>query len=608
MAELGQYYIDIVPSTEGLGGKIEQAMGGEVERAGKTGGNGFLTSFGDMLAKGAAGAFSALGNAMSGLTSKFISGAKETAAYGDNVDKMSQKIGISAEAYQKWDYVMQRAGTDVDQLKMGMKTLSTAAENNSDAFQKLGISQEQLKGMSQEELFGEVIKGLSSMEEGTERTMLATQLLGRAGTDLGPLLNEGTEAIEEQLEMAEKYGMVMSDEAVKASAAFGDSMTTLQGTMSGLKNRMMGEFLPSLTKVTDGLALVFTGDMSGIDQMVEGIGEMGDQIAEMLPKIMEVGGPLLEALATAILDHLPDLAETAFEVLSSFGGFVIEALPQLASTAVTLISTFASDIGTSLPTLIPAATEAVVTIVNGLISNIPQLIPAALQLIVGLGSGLIQAIPTLLSNIPTIIGSLVGGLLDQLPTICQTGIDLLSGLVDGLSTIIANVTAPIGEIISSLVEGFLQGVSDMADVGRQLVEGIWNGISNMTEWIGQKIKGFGSTVLDGLKSFFGIASPSALFRDEIGRNLVLGFAEGITGNEKLVEDAMNDLARVASGSITSDLAINANGGVASGSGTNIGNISLHFHDLGDLDEERIADLAIDKLVEVIKGEQAVWAY
>lgn len=608
MAELGQYYIDIVPSTEGLGGKIESALGNETIQAGRSGGSGFLSSFGETLKNGASAAFSNFGNAMKSLTSNFIGGAKDVAAYGDNVDKMSQKIGISAQSYQQWSYVMERAGTSVDNLKMGMKTLSAAAESNSDAFKELGISEDQLKNLSQEDLFGEVIKGLSSMEEGTERTALATKLLGRAGTDLGPLLNEGTEAIEEQMEMAEKYGMVMSDEAVQASAAFTDSMTTLQGTMTGLKNRMMGEFLPSLTKVTDGLALVFTGDTSGIDQMVEGIQEMGNQITELLPKVLEIGGPLLEALATGILDHLPELAETALTVLSSFAGFILESLPQLADTAVTLISTFATDIGTQLPTLIPAATQAVVTIVNGLISNIPQLIPAALQLIVGLGTGLIQAIPTLLSNIPTIISSLVSGFIGQIPAIKEAGIELLSSLVSGLDTIISMVTAPIGDILSSLVDGFLQGVSGMMDVGQQLVEGIWNGISNMTTWIGEKIRGFGSTVLDGLKSFFGIASPSKLFRDEIGKNIVLGFAEGITDNEGLVTDAMNELADAASGSIQSELAINAGSGFKAGQATNIGNVSLHFHDLGDMDEERIAQFAIDKLVETIKGEQAVWAY
>ena len=177
---------------------------------------------------GATGAI-AVGTALMG--KQFVSAAKDTAAYGDNVDKMSQKIGISAESYQKWDYVMQRAGTSIDSMKMGMKTLSKQAESNSDAFQKLGISQEQVASMSQEELFEATVRGLAGMEEGTERAALASELLGRAGADMGPLLNQGTEAIDEQMEMAEKYGMVMPDSAVKASAAFEDSVTTMKMTV-----------------------------------------------------------------------------------------------------------------------------------------------------------------------------------------------------------------------------------------------------------------------------------------------------------------------------------------------------------------------------------------
>lgn len=607
MAELGTYYIDIVPSTKGLGGKIEKAMGDEAESSGKKSGLGFVKNFGSAISEGASGLMSSFGSAISNLTSQFLSGAKEVTAYGDNVDKMSQKIGISADSYQKWSYVMERAGTSVDNLKMGMKTLSSQAQTNSDAFKALGISEAQLKSLSQEDLFQEVIKGLSSMEEGSERTALATQLLGRAGVDLGPLLNEGTEAIEEQMEMAEKYGMVMSDETVAASAAFADSMTTLQGTMTGLKNRMIGQFLPALTTVTDGLALLFTGDTSGLDGMVAGIQELGDQVMEMIPTVLEVAGPLIEGLASGIIEHIPDLFDTAVQVIGSFGGFIMESLPQLAEAAVQVITAFANDIGTQLPTLIPAAVEAVTTIVNGLIANIPQLIPAALQLIVGLGTGLIQAIPTLLSNIPTIITSLVNGLIGQIPAIKDAGIDLLSSLVDGLDTIISMVTAPIGEIISSLVDGFMQGVSDMMNVGKNLVEGIWNGISDMAGWIGEKIKGFGSGVLDGLKNFFGIASPSKLFHDQIGKNLVLGLVDGITDNEGLVTDAMNELADLTTGTLDANLAIPSGNGLPFRSGASIGDITLNVYPSEGMDEEALAQRTVDMIVQQIQKEELVWA-
>ena len=244
----------------------------------------------------------------------FVKATKATADYGDKVDKMSQKIGISAEAYQKWDYVMKRAGGNVDSLKMGMKTLSKQAESNSDAFQKLGMSQEQVKNSSQEQLFTDTVKALSKMEAGTKRAALASELLGRAGADLGPLLNQGSDAIEEQMEIAEKYGMVMPDAAVKASAAFKDSLTTLQMTFQGLRNRLMAEFLPSITEVTDGLAKVFSGDMSGTKDIEKGINDFIGNIRKVLPEIVKIGGSILEPLMDAVLKGLPKAMPTIIEM------------------------------------------------------------------------------------------------------------------------------------------------------------------------------------------------------------------------------------------------------------------------------------------------------
>ena len=102
-------------------------------------------------------------------TTTAIVGVGAALKKGITATSASQKIGISSDAYQKWDYVMARAGGNVDSLKMGMKTLSQQAEKNSDAFQKLGISQEEVANSSQEELFEKTVRGLAGMEQGTER-------------------------------------------------------------------------------------------------------------------------------------------------------------------------------------------------------------------------------------------------------------------------------------------------------------------------------------------------------------------------------------------------------------------------------------------------------
>lgn len=366
MADLGQAYVQIIPKAEGITGQITNVLSGEAGAAGTKVGGLFTKGFGGKLAKGAAIAGTALaaGLALGGAALK--KGIKETAAYGDNVDKMSQKIGFSAEEYQKWDYVLQRAGTDIGKMAPVMKTLSSAAANNSEAFQKLGISQDEVAKMSQGELFSKTIEQLSQMEDKTQRTALASQLLGRGATELGPLLNEGSAAIQEQMDIAEKYGMVMSDAAVKASAEFTDSVTTMQMTMTGLKNRMMAEFLPAATKVTDGLAKMFTGDMSGLDDVVAGIEGITAKVAELAPKLLKAGADLIGRLIDGLMSKSGDIGEKAGRLAT--------------------------------------------TIVTKLIAKAPDILKAGGKLILGLAKGLIAGLPKIISTVAKIGAQIVRGL------------------------------------------------------------------------------------------------------------------------------------------------------------------------------------------------------
>jgi phage-related protein len=85
--------------------------------------------------------------------------------------------------------------------------------------------------------------------------------------------------------------------------------------------------------------------------------------------------------------------------------------------------------------------------------------------------------------------------------------------------------------------------SKMLNVGKDLVRGLWNGISDMTGWVIGKIQSFGSSVLSGIKSFFGIKSPSRVFRDEVGAMLAEGMAVGIEKNADAPLDAMTSLSK-----------------------------------------------------------------
>ena len=363
MATLGQAYVQIVPSADGISNSISSVLSGPADTAGQEAGSKFGSSFGDKMKNGLmiAGAGMAAFGATAGVAlGKSIS---DVSKYGDHVDKMSQKIGFSAEGFQKWDYVLNRAGTSIDSMAPVMKTLSNAAVSNSDAFQQLGISQEEVANMSQEELFGRTIEALSGMEEGAERTALASKLLGRGASELAPLINGGTEAIEEQMKMAEEYGMVMSDEGVKASADFVDAQTTLQGTLTGLKNKVTADFLPAATDVVNGLAMMASGDfMGGFDLIKEGVGEFIGNITSRVPDMIAKGGEMLAGFIQGLTEKIPEMATAAAEAIRNFAqgfGQDSEGGMELIAKAGEMMSALGGALMDAAGVLIPAVVELI---------------------------------------------------------------------------------------------------------------------------------------------------------------------------------------------------------------------------------------------------------
>lgn len=187
-------------------------------------GNSLKTGLGTAAKVGAA-SVAAMGAAVTAAGASIYNSASAAAAYGDEIDKTSQKIGFSTDAYQKWDYVMQLAGTSMSASTTGMKTLTNQIDNakngSEDAqkmFSKLGISLDDLNSMSREEAFAAVVEGMQEMADSTDRAALANDLFGKSGQEMTPLFNMTTQATAEAMQATEEYGMIMSSEAVEASA------------------------------------------------------------------------------------------------------------------------------------------------------------------------------------------------------------------------------------------------------------------------------------------------------------------------------------------------------------------------------------------------------
>ena len=539
--------------------------------------------------KGAVGVIGAVTTAAVAVGGAFIKGAIATSEYGSNVNDLSQKMNISKKGFQEWSYILGQSGTDIGVLQMGLKTLSNAAVDGNEAFDKLGISQEQLSTLSTEELFNTTIAQLSEMEAGNERTALAADLFGRSATELLPILNEGADGLEKMRKQAEDYGLVMSDEAIAASDAFGDSVSLMQQTLTGMKNRMMGEFLPALTEVTDGLALLFTGDTSGLDKINKGISGFADKIAKAIPQIIEIGGSIVQTLATAIMNNMPLLVTAAFNLISSLSMFVLENLPMLLQTALTILMTLATGIAEQAPALLPAIVSTIIAMVNMLIDNMPMLIDAAVQLMSGLAQGILAALPVLVQAAPQIILSLINAIVENLPTLLASSADIIVAIVQGVLAALPQLVAAVPQILMALVKAFATLAPQLWNIGTNLIKGIWQGISNATSWLYGLLKGWVSNVLKYIKKLFGIKSPSTVMAEQIGKFLPQGVGVGIEKYAGAATSAMNGLmdsimgktytptinARVNATGATIASSTATGGGAAARAGASIGSINFY---------------------------------
>lgn len=214
--------------------------------------------------------------------------ADSVAAVGDEIDKQSQKLGISAQAYQEWDAILGHCGASMDSLKDGMKTLSKAiADGSADqaaAFQAVGLSLDEVQHMSTEDVFAAVITGLQGMEEGAERTNIATTLLGESAQELGPLLNTSAEATEEMRQTVNDLGGVMSDEAVAASAQFKDALQDLETAAGWFKRELVANILPYVTAGMQGLTNAMMQAKNWVVTLKDNFVSFGSSVVTSLDK------------------------------------------------------------------------------------------------------------------------------------------------------------------------------------------------------------------------------------------------------------------------------------------------------------------------------------
>lgn len=485
----------------------------------------------------------------------------------DDLNALSSQTGISTDDLQKFAYASDMIDVSMDTLTGSMskltKNMSNAKKGSGDAydaFNQLGVAFTNADGSlrDNEDVFNDAIRALGQIQNETERDAAAMKLFGKSAQELNPLIKGGIDDLEKYSKQAEDLGLILSQDALNGANAFNDQLDILKANATGafqaIGSEIAADLLPELTELQEMsteamVALVQGYKEGGLDGLVEAMGQaltkLLTTISAKLPALVKMGTNLLTSLLNGIKDNLPAITSMATEVVALLVEGILSMLPQILEMGIELISNLATGIAQQLPELIPLAIEAVLNLVTTLLDNIDQLIDAGIELIIGLAEGLIDAIPILLEKVPVIIEKLLNALINNAPKLLEASLKLIVTLAEGIITNIPELLKAIPQIIMSLVNSFNNYMNKVKEIGTNLVKGIFEGIKNAKDWLWNKLKEWCNGIVDKIKDFFGIESPSKLFRDEVGRYMALGLGEGFVKTmPKVIDEMQSTLSNV----------------------------------------------------------------
>jgi hypothetical protein len=256
---------------------------------------------------------------------------KATADYADNINDLAQKTGVATEILSKWGFAAEQSGSSLEGVSTGLRFLARNMElataggkEQVKAFAAAGISAKQLAaaGGDVNKILPLLADSFARSEDGAGKTALAMALLGKSGTELIPLLNEGSAGLDRMGEAAERAGRVVSTEAAKAADDFNDRLLELEGSVKGVAGAVGNALIPPLTTLITQVTQV----VAATGQWVAAHPDLVKWIGAAAVAITGAGGLLLGI--TGVMAILPQLT-VAFTVMTGPIGLAVAAVAGL---------------------------------------------------------------------------------------------------------------------------------------------------------------------------------------------------------------------------------------------------------------------------------------
>ena len=411
--------------------------------------------------------------------------------------------------------------------------------------------------------FMDVITGADGAEEGIASavTGLVDTVSSMASDMLPQLLEMGTQILGGIMQglaqstptlMATVSDMIL--QLIQAITAFLPQFAEAAVTIAGSIVTQLTAFVPQLLQaattllmaIVDAVPMIINTLVPMLPQLITAI---VTALLGAVPQLLQAATTLLMAIVNALPTIITALTAALPQILTAITNCLQASIPVLLQAAITLLMAIVDALPTIIDALVAAIPVIITTLVDFFTNNIDTILGAAIQLLMALVDAIPEILVALGNALPQIISAILNAVVDAVPKLLKKSRELFWKIMEALGELLGKLPGKMLEVRDSIVNGIRNSLGSigsaaadivsaiwdhikelpgmMLDVGRDLVEGLWNGISDMVGWIGDKISGFGDSVLGGLKDFFGIASPSKVMRDEVGKFLPAGIAIGI---------------------------------------------------------------------------------
>lgn len=450
---------------------------------------------------------------------------KQTKAFSSNLKKMAKVAGGVLTG------IGTVAGTAL--LEVSKKSVQMRAE-----------VEQQIGGT--EAVFQEFAKTVQSdAEQAFDKMGISANDYMQYINKMGSLMKGSGLSTKKAMDLSSKAMQRASDVASIMGISVDDAMTAISGAAKG-NFTMMDNLGVSMNATSLSAYALSKGLKKTYQQMSQG--EKVELAMQMfMEKTADYAGNYAKENKT-LAGSLTTLKAAAQNLIAGTGG-----IEQVMSA----IQNFGTILATQLQTILPQVVQGIIGLINGIIPLIPSLVQAILpalvegitQLTIALIDMLPQLVtmiadvlPTLIPQIVTAVMTLIPALIKQIPQFIKAGLKLIAGVAKGIILGIGEAVKSVIELATKVIDTLKSKFSGKSplEIGEMLVKGIWNGIKSVYNWIMDKIKGFGESILDGLKDIFGISSPSKEFAI-IGKYNVLGLEKGMEEEKLKLQDSFDSM-------------------------------------------------------------------